>query len=279
MPAFVVKLNMMKKPLVIGLWSVAFLGLFCLGLCFVGDAVSNNPVGSWEICVADFNKRVKLYASDPTKPVVVGSSYVVFLREIPDMHNLGLISARPAEIDFIVRRYCQPDQRIFYLLTLREWWKMPSPFRHELRGRLLQNIIFARSAMRRITRIPKPKWTSNFVEQSAHVDIDIGYLVRLQKDFPNIVFVLSPTRPLSQSDATERRAAAKERELRVAMSNAGLTAYDLSSVLPSGFFTDYLHLTGPGNKILRSKLTEVAEHPMEMLTSASTLVSPRQPLL
>lgn len=283
---------MRKLPGIVA-WFVTFVGLVCLGLSFVGGNVSTDAILTdlWGTNLSNFNHRLEAYTADTGgMPVLVGPSYAAYLDSPKGTHNLGIISARPEEVLTVIYRDCRKDQRIFYFLTLREFYHFDTPCRPGLDDNIGSRIELARLLIRDKLGIPSRKnqpphpmpgerdtllacanlteasslnsrTALIYIKQAAQTgEIDIGHLVKLQEDFPRMVFVLSPTLPL-QSDGADmllsrqiERVIEKEDELVAKLRSAPITTLDLSSLISSNQFIDYFHVNKASRKTLSAQL-------------------------
>ena len=104
--------------------------------------------------LAGFESRLYEYGkSDKRKRdiVIVGPSYAASIGNAQGVYNLGLISGYPKETEYVIERYCRPEDQILYIVNLHEafnWDAKSKILRREVRNRVARRLTIFRTLLK-----------------------------------------------------------------------------------------------------------------------------------
>ena len=244
--------------------------------------------------LADFEQRCYAYRhSNPDIPqtVVLGPSYVHQLGPLEGAYNLGLVQARPKEIERFAANICRPQDTIILGVTIRDIMLANEPVRHEVTSPLARKAYLAKSkfapeAKRKGVQTATADEISvlaKSLDPSLFSSLDINVMVshikkcaqaapcadslnpyiRLYNKHPNICFVLFPTIPLLPVDDNSdfgialNKASANIRLFADLFRTSGLPVAEPPR-LPASTYRNLCHYTPEGNAIIRRSLSMYA---------------------
>ncbi len=265
----------------------------CLFMLGAPRQLSDTPrrtlqydLGAFDLRLAHFQK---IRESNPI--IVVGPSYAFSIGKSAEVANLGLTAAPISEVSAILEKYCRKTDRIVYAVTLRDVRTRNKPPRPATRSQIARNIELSRTIFRarfgkELKReVPVPTSEEREVFRSAagethasirasvhlinHIStirrrgtIDVERFVLLQRKYPNMIVLLSPTIPLVRQPETCRFAERinhvidLEIALKGALREEGVQVIDFSHAFEASQFLDYYHLDPAARRVVRERLVD-----------------------
>jgi len=246
--------------------------------------------------LVDFHNRLSKYQSaEECRTTIVGPSYGVYLRRL-GAANVSLGGANHKEIAHLITHACRPDDRVLYILTIREVTQIRQAPRRELLYKPTRAAVILRMAFQDSfgvpLRVPTDKCSADYgaehdllrvatgydfpkpvscriIKQiksnSTSLDgISIGPLEVLAHQHPDIVFVVHPTVPLTPLQSEHRfaqqinRIVAAQTKLSQLLKDSSLMYCDFTSAMSPEYFRDMFHLNADWRKAIRA--TALADH-------------------
>ena len=282
----------MRKPLGIVAWAAL---LSVVVFLFFDRATSNmrcitspgNHLNNFETCLHK-------YQADPDsqKVALVGPSYVAQLGSLYNIHNLGIMTARPKEVASIVGKVSNSASTVLWPVTIRDYIYASDSARLHFTHAAPRSLTIIKSRL--IVRpskaqLPAPTPTELRSLISAVPSTSIGsdrevrvllnqlkIIAAIEPDkinkhvffeasqkHPNLIFVLFPVIPIQPSSGAEvseyiSRANENMIYFRDWFHESGLPFIDLSDTLSPVHFKNLCHYTDGGNAILRDALSTYA---------------------
>lgn len=267
--------------------------LACLIAIYQPSArVFPNQSSAWRL--ADFAERLDKYrASEPPQTVFIGPCYVqTVLDEASEMPHTSLCMGglRQSEIEYILKHYVRPSDRVCVPITFHNISTQSLPIRREIASRAFRNISLWRSRIRYALSLesyqpplPAPvtkqqiaayreatetqyteaicRWAlPEVISAKPYTDAEIDRFHRFVKDYPTVHFILFPTLRLKRVMDTSLRSAvdnAKIRDRQIQRIGKAYNWQDLSSLCNAADFTTTNHLSPRGAEKVANYVVEL----------------------